>query len=261
MNMFASAFSPNKAVSKPTIQIITSIWLVSLIIAWSLNPFPIVPKPWEVVYALGDVWAQGLAKELYVSFMTNLQAIILTTIISVGLSYLTVLPAVRPLVEIISKARFLGLVGITFLFTITIGSGHALKVALLTLGMTVFFLTSMAKEVASIPKDKLDHARTLRMSEWRVVWEVVVLGTADKAIEVMRQNAAMGWMMLTMVEGLVRSEGGIGTMLLNQNKHFALAAVFAIQILILVVGILQDYFIGVVRSIACPYADLKLERK
>ena len=57
--------------------------------------------------------------------------------------------------------------------------------------------------------DKFDHARSLRFSDWRVVWEVVVLGTADKAFEILRQNAAIGWMMLTMVEGISRSEGGM----------------------------------------------------
>jgi len=39
---------------------------------------------------------------------------------------------------------------------------------------------------------------------------VIVLGRADAAFDAMRQNAAMGWMMLTMVEGISRSEGGIG---------------------------------------------------
>jgi NitT/TauT family transport system permease protein len=101
----------------------------------------------------------------------------------------------------------------------------------------------------------------LRMKEWQVVWEVVILGTADKAFEVLRQNAAIGWMMLTMVEGIVRGEGGIGAMLLNANKHFILAEVFAIQIVILLTGLVQDYAIGAARRFFCPYADLVLERK
>ena len=99
------------------------------------------------------------------------------------------------------------------------------------------------------------------MSEWRVVWEVVVLGTFDKAIEVFRQNAAIGWMMLTMVEGISRAEGGIGAMLLNQNKHFHLAEVFAIQLVILTVGLGQDFAIGFFKKMVCPYADLSLERR
>ena len=51
--------------------------------------------------------------------------------------------------------------------------------------------------------------------------------------------------MLTMVEGISRSEGGVGAMLLNQEKHFHLAEVFAIQLMILAVGLLQDFGIGV----------------
>lgn len=141
------------------------------------------------------------------------------------------------------------------------GGGSALKTSLLVFSITVFYITSMASVIAAIPKSEFDHARTLRMSEWRVVWEVVVLGTAEKAFEVLRQNAAIGWMMLTMVEGIVRSEGGIGTSLLNVNKHFILADIFAIQIVILLVGMFQDYFIGIVRRVVCPYADLTLERK
>jgi len=122
-------------------------------------------------------------------------------------------------------------------------------------------VTSMAAVIAAIPKGEFDHARTLQMSEWRVVWEVVILGTADRAFEVLRQNAAIGWMMLTLVEGTVRQEGGLGVMLLNLNKQVMLAEVFAVQIVILLVGLSQDFLIGLIRRAACPYADLTLERK
>ncbi len=112
-----------------------------------------------------------------------------------------------------------------------------------------------------VPKEKFDLARTLRMGEWRVVWEVIVLGRADAAFDAMRQNAAMGWMMLTMVEGISRSEGGIGALLLNQNKHFRLEAVFAIQIAILLIGLFQDYALGLAKKFLFPYADLQLEKR
>jgi NitT/TauT family transport system permease protein len=119
----------------------------------------------------------------------------------------------------------------------------------------------MSSVVANIPKEEFDHARSLRMSNWRAVYEVIILGKADEAIEVLRQNAAIGWMMLTMVEGLVRSEGGIGTLMLNEGKHFHLDAVFAIQLTILFVGWVQDKFLGFIKNLLCPYANLTLERK
>ena len=86
-------------------------------------------------------------------------------------------------------------------------------------------------------------------------------GAAIQAFEILRQNAAIGWMMLTMVEGISRSEGGIGAMLLNQNKHFHLAEVFAIQLLILVFGMLQDYSLGALKRAVLPYADLEREAR
>lgn len=258
----AGAFQPNRAVSANAMRILIAAQAGILLLIWLNSPFKVLPQPREVFRALGELWFQeGLGRELITSFLVNLEALFWTAVISLGLSYLTVLPVFRPVVLAASKGRFLGLIGLSFVFMLMVGGGRPLKLALLIFGMSVFFVTSMASVVAEIPKEQFDHARTLRMGEWHVVWEVVVLGTADKAIEVMRQNAAIGWTMLTMVEGISRSEGGIGAMLLNQNKHFRLPEVFAIQILILTVGLLQDYGIGLLKRTACPYAELALERR
>jgi NitT/TauT family transport system permease protein len=256
-----AAFLPNRAVSRGTMRIVIAAEVLLALLVWLNSPFRVLPRPDEVARALQSLWmTEGLGPELWVSFTTNLEAIGWTALISLVLSYLTVVPVFRPLVAAISKGRFLSLVGFTFVFTLIFGGGHPLKTSLLVFGMTVFYVTSMAAVIAAIPKEAMDHARTLRMGEWRVVWEVVILGTADRAFEVLRQNAAIGWMMLTMVEGIVRSEGGVGVMLLNQSKHFRLADVFAIQFVILLVGLFQDYGIGLARRLVCPYADLKLER-
>jgi NitT/TauT family transport system permease protein len=257
-----AAFLPNRVVSAAAMQILIAAQVAIALLVWWRSPFEVIPRPDEVARALGHLWmTEGLGRELWTSFTANLQALAITTAISLALSYVTVMPVWRPVVTAISKGRFIGLTGLTFLFTLVFGGGHPLKISLLVFGMSVFFVTSMASVVAAIPREKFDYARSLRMSEWRVVWEVVVLGTADQAIEVLRQNAAMGWMMLTMVEGISRSEGGVGAMLLNQNKHFHLAEVFAIQILILVLGMTQDYGIGVTKRLLCPYSALTLERQ
>ena len=261
MNHAVAVFSPNAVLSKNTIRILVAVQVAVVLLLWIATPFVLFPKPDEVLRALGDMWEQGLGGELITSFYLNLEAISLATVVSLLLAYATVMPFFRPVVALLSKLRFLSLVGLTFFFTLMAKSGHQLKLSLLVFSVSVFFVTGMADVINSIPKEKFDLARTLRMGEWRVVWEVIVLGQIDKVFDVLRQNAAIGWMMLTMVEGIVRSEGGVGTILLDQNHHFRLAAVFAIQLTILMLGLLQDYGIGLLKNLFCPYAALTLERK
>lgn len=242
-------------------MVIVILWAIGLLMSWFLFPPKIVPSPMEVLESFAGLWTEhDLGSELITSICLNLQAILYSTLISLGLAYATVLPIMRPFVSLVTKFRFLGYTGLTFLFGLVV-TGHDLKVWMLTFGMSVFFITSMTSVVAAIPKGKFNHARTLRMKEWRVVYEVVILGTIDQAFEVLRQNAAMGWMLLTMVEGLVRSEGGVGMLMLNENKHFKLGAVFAIQLTLLIVGLLQDMAIVFAKRQLCPYSFIKLERK
>lgn len=253
---------PNRTISPTAFRLMVLGQVVAFLLLWFRSPFAILPRPDEVLAALRELWtAQGLGQDLFTSFLLNLHAMAWTLGIGLVLSYLTAVPFFRPLAAAVGKGRFLSLAGFSLLFTVIVHGGYQLKLWMLVFGMTTFFVTSMADVVAAIPRDSFDHARSLRMSEWRTVWEVVVLGTADKAFEVLRQNAAMGWLMLTLVEGIVRSEGGLGTALLNQQKRFAIAEVFAIQLLILIVGMGQDGAIGAIRRLVCPYADLRLERR
>ena len=84
-------------------------------------------------------------------------------------------------------------------------------------------------------------------------------GKLDQIFDHVRQNAAVGWTLLSMVEGLVRSEGGIGSLLLTQSKFLHLNSIFAIQLTILAYGIVQDLILRGLRELVCPY--IKLERK
>jgi NitT/TauT family transport system permease protein len=255
------AFAPNKVLSPPAIRALVAAQAAALLLVWAFSPFVFLPTPAETWRAFVSLWREGLGGELVTSFLLNAQAIALACAVSLALAYAAVMPFFRPVVAMLSKLRFLSLAGLTFFFTLAARSGHELKLYLLVFSVSVFFVTGMADVLAAIPREKFDLARTLGMGEWRVTWEVVVLAQADRVFDVLRQNAAIGWMMLTMVEGMSRSEGGVGALLVNQNKHFHLAAVLAIQVTILLLGLAQDYAIGAARKVLCPYADLSTERE
>jgi NitT/TauT family transport system permease protein len=254
-----NAFYPNRVVSAVTTSILISAWIGSGLLLWILSPFESLPTPFEVWHALTKLWwIHGMGPELLTTLRLILHATALTVVISLFLSYTTVIAAFRPLVAAASKMRFLGLTGLVFPFTLVTGGGYSLKVALLDFGMTTFFVTSMAQVVIEIPAEQFDHLRVLGASEAHILWEVVIRGTFDRALDVLRQNVAMGWAMITMVEGISRAEGGVGAMILNQNKHFLLAEVYAILLVILFLGLLMDYGMGILTNVLCPY--LRFER-
>lgn len=253
----ARAFLPNRAVDAGTALFLVGAWGLLGLAVWLASPWETLPTPAEVWAALGNLWwTAGMGPELFTTFRLIAHATALTVAISMLLSYATVIPALRPLVAATSKLRFLGLTGLLPLFVLLTGGGYPLKVALLTFGMTSFFVTSMAQVVIEIPREHFDHLRVLGASELRILYEVVIRGTLDKALDVTRQNLAMGWAMITMVEGISRAEGGIGALILNQNKYFRLPEVYAILLVILVAGLLLDYGIGALTNVVCPYSRL-----
>lgn len=261
MNLLKSFFTLNKVLDSKSRMILVYSQVVVLMLYWYFAQSVFLPKPMEVFTALSSLWDQGLGQHLITSFKLNLEAIAYSTVISLVLVYLTVIPFFKPIVHLIGKFRFLSMVGLTFVFALTFKGSHAFKLSLLVFSITVFFVTSMMDIVNSIKKEKYDLARTLKMKEWEVTWQVVILGEFHQVFDVMAQNAAIGYVMLTLVEGLSRSEGGIGAVLLNQNKHFHLSAVMAIQIVILLFGLAQDSFIRFLKNLFCPYASLTTVKK
>jgi len=255
-------FFPNQVLGQPLVLIVTAFWVALAVTVWSASPWSSLPGPGEVVRAFGTLWwQQGMGPELFSTLKLILHATFLTVVISMLVSYASIIAFFRPVVEAVSKLRFLGLTGLVFPFTLATGGGYSLKVWLLTFGMSTFFVTAMAQAVLEIPREQYDYMRVLGASEGRIFWEVVVRGTLDKALDTLRQNLAMGWAMITMVEGISRAEGGVGALILNQNKHFHLAEVYAVLIAILVLGLLLDYLMAISVRVLCPHVLLQRVRR
>jgi NitT/TauT family transport system permease protein len=256
------ALRPNRSVTGTVWATIWAGWAVLALAAWAVGSAVLLPSPLQVLSAVGGlVRDDGLLYELlFHSMKVNVEAILLSTLISLVVSWLSVVAAVRPLSVVVGKARFLSLPGLVVVFTMALGSGEALKVALLTFGMAVYQVTSMSSVIAGIPRSEFDQARSLRMGDWRAVWEIVILGRASDAFEATRQSAAMGWGMLTMVECLVRSQGGVGVLMKDYGDHYQLEKVFAVLLVVCLLGTLQDLSISGGQSLFCPYSRLNMER-
>jgi ABC-type nitrate/sulfonate/bicarbonate transport system permease component len=246
-------FTPNAQPSRITLLLMVSAQSFVLLLLWLFYPLQLFPSLGDVWRALGDlVGSQGLIPELWASMSTAIQALAVASVLALLLSYLTALPFFRPLAYAATKMRYLTLTGLTFFMALMLSSGHQVKLSVLIFGATVYLVTGMTSVILTTTQEEMDHARTLGMSEWRSFLEVVVLGKLDDMLEVVRQNFAIIWTMITLVETLYQSEGGIGLLLYKQNRYLHLDGVLAIQLVILATGALQDYLFVLLRRVFFP---------
>lgn len=262
MNKYLRLVTPNKKTDSQTTLIILFVWIIGTFLLWSFSDSHLLPTPLEIIKATQKLIVHNnFIEHLFISTWLCIKAVLISIGICLFISLLSVIPILRPFSHFSSKMRFLSTVGLTFIFALMTPDTNSLKITLLVFCISVFLVTSFLGIISEIKKDELDYARTLKMNEWETVWEIIILGKADQFLEAIKQNFAIAWIMLAMVENLCRAEGGIGVILFQENKQFRMDSVYAIQIIVLVLGIFLDWTLGFIRRVLCPYSVITLDKK
>jgi len=224
------------------------------LLMWQLMGGGLIPPPSKVLAALGRLLTTRLfADNLLTSLMLTGQALFYSVVITLLFGYASVMPFFQPVAQFIVKCRYLTLTGLIFIFTLLSRDGAQLKLSLLTFGIVPFLTTSFLSIILYTSAQEFELCQTLGYNRWESLYEVIIVGKADQVFEVVRQNFAIAWMMITMVEGLNMSEGGIGALMIKYNKYNDLPHVLALQTVILGLGLGFDYLLGVLRHWLFPY--------
>ncbi len=255
------AFLPHVPMPSKTMRLMTLVHIAIAIAFWMYIPESTFPGPVKIAQALSRLWTeQALGRELITSIVLNLHMIALLIPIGIVTVILRSLSATKGLVTVFGTFRFLGLAGLTLIFTSLTSGAHSLKLSILVFSVGAYFIASVARIIDAIPQAERDYVRTMGMTEWEAMYEVDLRGKAVEIFEALRQNQAMGWMMLTAVEGIAKSEGGVGTLLLQSQRTWSLDEVYAIQLTLWFIGLgIDGGFVWLRKQI--PWADLRGGRK
>lgn len=136
----SSFFIPFGHISKTSVYILLTGELVVALVAWQLSGGGLLPTPLKVVDSLFKVFSQSYFFDNFFSTLgLVLQAMGLSIVIAMAVSYLYLIPVFSPIARFIMKCRYLTLSGLIFLFTLLTSSGHSLKISLLIFGIVPFF--------------------------------------------------------------------------------------------------------------------------
>jgi sulfonate transport system permease protein len=250
-------FKPFEKSSRTTVLTLVLLQVIVLLSVWQSFPAGLIPSPLRIGEALGGLLTSSLLWDnVLVSLVLTLKALFISVLITLLFSYLSVVPFFRPMAHFIVKCRYLTLTGLIFVFTLLTRDGGQLKLSLLVFGVVPFFTTSFMAVILQTNVQEFELCQTLGYSRWQSLYEVIVVGKADQVFEIVRQNFAIAWMMITMVEGLSMSEGGIGTLLIKYNKYNDLGHVMALQVVIFGLGLFFDHLLGRLRHWFFPYTKL-----
>jgi len=250
-------FKPFEKINRTTALTLVSLQVIVLLSIWQSFPAGLIPSPVGIGKSLGGLLASSLLWDnILVSMLLTLKALVFSVVITLLFSYLSVVPFFRPFAQFIVKCRYLTLTGLIFVFTLLTRDGGQLKLSLLVFGIVPFFTTSFMSVILQTNAQEFELCQTLGYGRWQSLYEVIVVGKADQVFEIVRQNFAIAWMMITMVEGLSMSEGGVGTLLIKYNKYNDLVHVMALQVVIFGLGLFFDYLLGRLRHWLFPYTKL-----
>jgi NitT/TauT family transport system permease protein len=247
-------FRWNGTISGSTKIALVIFYILAFLAAWQFAAPAGIPGPAKCLGAWNElVFQYNLVGELLNSAQTCLLAMGITIVLAMALAYLSRIPFFEPLVSLLTRFRFLSLIGISFIFLLFTSTSYGAKLTTMSFSILTYLLTGLLAVIRDIPQRMFNYARTLRMNENEVTWYTVVRGTLYEACDLMVQNFAIAWMMLTSIEAMFREYGGIGALLVNVYQRKGFEYVFAIQITILVVGLIMDSLLRAGIWLAFPW--------
>ena len=236
------------------------LWVVILFLCWAFSPVQGMPYPSEVWRAFLRMWSlkdnTNLVYNTYVTLKLNVVGLLYASVLSLLVSYFSALPVLRPFNQIMQWFRYLPIVAFNLVFLALFTIGWPMKVAMLAVGMAFFLITGMTAEIARIPNLKYELARVLNYGDWKVFYTVVLRPTLPAMIDIVAQNAAMGWIMIVAIETFNRTEGGIGAQIYSYSSTNQLAEVYVYLFVIGIIAVVEDQLFVWLKRLLFPYTKI-----
>lgn len=175
------------------------------------------------------------------SIWLNIQGYFWAIFIALPIGFLIgLLPVFRGLFsKQVDALRYLPLTALTGLFIVWFGIEDQMKIAFLAFGILVYLLPVVVQRIDEVKDVYLKTVFTLGASDWQTIKTVYLPSVLSKLIDDIRVLTAISWTYIIIAE-LINRQGGIGSMIYIKARQGEIEKVFAILIVIILVGFLQD---------------------
>jgi len=222
-----------------------------------------LPSPVEVIMAIPVMYQNdNLITNVFKSIKLNVLGYIIAILVSVLVGFtIGLVPLFRGLFNrIVDASRFIPLAAVTGIFILWLGIGNEMKVLFLAFGILVYLIPVVVQRIDEVQSVYLHTVFTLGASAWQTVRTVYFPYVLSKLIDDIRVLTAISWTYITIVEMLNKS-GGIGELIWEAKRQSAIDKAFAVLLIIVAIGILQDKLFVSLDKVLFPHKHTQTNEK
>jgi len=234
--------------------------ILVLLLWWGISTLELVsrgilPAPLDVLKAFPDMHINNaLVRNVLKSVWLNFQGYFWAVVIAVPIGFIIgLLPLFRGLFgKQVDAVRFIPLTALTGLFISWFGLGNGMKVSFLAFGILVYLLPVVVQKINEVEKVYVQTTYTLGASKWQTIKTVFLPAVISRISDDIRVLVAISWTYIIVAEG-VNKTGGVGELIWEAGRLGKPEKVFAILIIIMLIGFLQDKFFVLADRFLFPY--------
>ncbi len=235
------------------IPILLSLGIGMILLVWSiltsgsdpLVPRGILPHPWRVFSSYKElIHDNELIRNTTSSYALNLGGYMKALIWALPFGFMIALiPLFRGMfLQFVNALRFVPLTAVTSLFIVWYGIGTPMKMNFLAFGIFIYLLPTIIQRVDEVEDVYLTTVYTLGASKWQTFISVYWPAVLSKLSDDIRVLTAISWTYIIVIEN-IGSNGGIGFLMHGPTaRQGRVDKMFALLILVMLIGVLQDKF-------------------
>lgn len=221
--------------------------------------YPLLPRPDKTLMAFKPLFSQDhLVSNTLHSMWLNIQGYFWAILFALPIGMiLSLFPIFRDLfARQIDALRYLPLSALTGLFIIWFGLGDSMKIAFLAVGILVYLIPVVMQRIKEVDSTMIQTSYTLGATAWQQIRKVYFPASLSFLIDDIRVLTAISWTYIIIAE-LLNKETGIGALIYTKARQGQTDRVFAILIVITLIGLLQDQVFKLIDRIINPHKYYK----
>ena len=229
--------------------ILVLLWYLLTMGESPMVPSIALPSPGKVIKSYVGLFTDpnlNAVQSIFRSIGLNLSGYVKAILFSIPIGFLIGLSPIfkgmyqRPL----DAVRFIPLAAVTTIFIIWFGSGIRMKANFLAFGIFIFLTPIVVQRINEVKDVYLKTVYTIGANNWQTIKSVYIPSVCSRLIDDIRVLTAISWTYIIFIENIAK-DGGIGALLFSARRTARTDMLFALLILIIIIGVIQDrIFVG-----------------